>query len=170
MVASSTRFSMCVAKIVYLKSNCYWKRLILFKHGKRWTVENFNHDLSDKRCSQQLQAIANPSEEEVALPSSSMTIRLLFTKSETTEPNKRWCKILKNSEQSVVNGYYLEVTFCMMKAVSLISVMNLTFEIILIRILFYNSSGNGKVSSYRTGIWFKTVRSIHSCEYPISYS
>lgn len=29
------------------------------------------------RCSQQLQAIANPSEEEVALPSSSITTRLL---------------------------------------------------------------------------------------------
>lgn len=33
--------------------------------------------LSDNRCSQQLHAIANPSEEEVALPSSSMTIKLL---------------------------------------------------------------------------------------------
>lgn len=33
--------------------------------------------LIDKRCSQQLHAIANPSEEEVALPSSSMTIKLL---------------------------------------------------------------------------------------------
>jgi hypothetical protein len=36
-----------------------------------------NYALSDKRCSQQLHAIANPSDEEVALPSSSITIRLL---------------------------------------------------------------------------------------------
>jgi len=36
-----------------------------------------NYAFSDKRCSQQLQAIANPSDEEVALPSSSITIRLL---------------------------------------------------------------------------------------------
>jgi len=36
-----------------------------------------NYALSDKRCSQQLHAIANPSMDEVALPSSSITIRLL---------------------------------------------------------------------------------------------
>jgi hypothetical protein len=36
-----------------------------------------NYALSDKRCSQQLHATANPSDEEVALPSSSITIRLL---------------------------------------------------------------------------------------------
>jgi hypothetical protein len=33
---------------------------------------------SDNKCSQQLHAIANPSEEDVALPSSSITTRLLY--------------------------------------------------------------------------------------------
>lgn len=37
-----------------------------------------NYAFRDKRCSQQLQATANPSDEEVALPSSSITIRLLY--------------------------------------------------------------------------------------------
>lgn len=47
--------------------------------------------LSDKRCSQQLHAIANPSEEEVALPSSSMTIKLLhFQKSQDMKPSGRF--------------------------------------------------------------------------------
>lgn len=36
-----------------------------------------DYDVRDSRRSQQLQAMENPSEEEVALPSSSMTTKLL---------------------------------------------------------------------------------------------
>lgn len=45
-------------------------------------MENWarGYAFSDKRYSQQLHAIANPSEEDVALPSSSITIRLLDQK------------------------------------------------------------------------------------------
>lgn len=38
-----------------------------------------NYAFKASRCSQQLQAIANPSEEDVALPNSSTTIKLLQT-------------------------------------------------------------------------------------------
>lgn len=45
---------------------------------RQWAKTQLNaYALSDRRYSQQLHAIANPSEEEVALPSSSMTIKLL---------------------------------------------------------------------------------------------
>lgn len=40
--------------------------------------------LKASRCSQQLHAIANPSEEDVALPNSSTTIRLLQTEHKAT--------------------------------------------------------------------------------------
>lgn len=43
-----------------------------------------NYALKASRCSQQLHAIANPSEEDVALPNSSTTIRLLQTAHKAT--------------------------------------------------------------------------------------
>ena len=75
-----------------------------------------NYALSDRRCSQQLHEIAKPSEEEVALPSSSTTIKLLYA-----------TKIFK--EKAVTSTFsdeehYLCETFCMIKAVSFISVIN----------------------------------------------
>lgn len=60
-----------------------------------------NYALRERRCSQQLHAMANPSEEDVALPSSSMTIRLL---------EKR--KIMKKLHRIkfIVGKYCTEVT------------------------------------------------------------
>ena len=80
-------------------------------------IENskMNYALSDRRCSQQLHEIAKPSEEEVALPSSSTTIKLLYA-----------TKIFKEKEvtSTFSDEDYLCETFCMIKAVSFISVIN----------------------------------------------
>jgi hypothetical protein len=45
--------------------------------------------LLDRRCSQQLHAIVNPSDEEVALPNSSITTKLLHNLTNLT-PQKPW--------------------------------------------------------------------------------
>lgn len=75
--------------------------------------------LRDSKCSQQLHAIAKPSEEEVALPSSSITIKLLYHVSQCYLCYISYTKMLTTSKD-----YYLWETFCMMNAVSFISVIN----------------------------------------------
>lgn len=100
---------------------------LTWEKDRAWVQSDYA--LRESKCSQQLQAMAYPSADDVALPSSSTTIRLLFpsmekkificinsaskdggqTGLETWEPHLKW---------------HLGETFCRRKAVSFISVMN----------------------------------------------
>lgn len=89
---------LCTWKFICHQMHIYIYLSSTFQRSENEIKTQLNaYALSDKRCSQQLHAIANPSEEEVALPSSSMTIKLLHFQAITryeTECEVHLCQCL----------------------------------------------------------------------------